>query len=97
MITIHNLRNEKPIYPYDVKVDRTSVLGNPFYMKSEKDRNSVCDMYEELINKPHTKEFNDVLNKLHALYKQHNKLRLFCWCSPKRCHAESIKRWILNN
>lgn len=36
MIEICNLRKEKPKYSYDIKVDMSSVLGNPFEMRSEK-------------------------------------------------------------
>jgi hypothetical protein len=50
MIEICNLRKQKPIEPYDVKVDRTSILGNPFYMKDESQRSVVCDKYEEYFN-----------------------------------------------
>ena len=45
-IEICNLRKEKPCNPWDVRVDRTSVLGNPFYMQNEKYRNFVCDRYQ---------------------------------------------------
>ena len=41
MIEICNLRKQKPIEPYDVKVDRSSILGNPFVMRSEMERDSV--------------------------------------------------------
>ena len=32
----------------------------------------------------------DELVRLLSLYQVHGKLELFCWCTPKRCHAESI-------
>jgi len=32
---IKNLRYEKPKHEWDVRVDRTSILGNPFYMQNE--------------------------------------------------------------
>ena len=41
MIQIKNLRNQKPQYPYDVKVDRSSVLGNPFFMQFEEQRSQL--------------------------------------------------------
>ena len=43
MIEIMNLRYDKPSQPWDVKVDRSSVLGNPFPMKGEAQRNAVCE------------------------------------------------------
>ena len=46
MICIKNLRNEKPNNAYDFKVDRSSVLGNPYYMFDECMRDDVCIKYE---------------------------------------------------
>ena len=105
MIEICNLRNEKPSQPYDVVVDRTSVLGNPFYMKNENERDTVCESYDkrlkiivgswiedkELKNRAMFTE----IYRLVQIYKDHGKLRLFCWCAPKRCHVESIRDFIL--
>lgn len=50
-ITIHNLRNEKPTHIYDVRVDRTSPLGNPFYMTNESQRHEVCLKYANWFNR----------------------------------------------
>lgn len=96
MIEICNLRKQKPKEIYDVKVDRTSVLGNPFFMKSEAQRDEVCDKYETYFkNKIKTDYvFINELNNLVKLYEEYGNLRLFCWCSPKRCHAETIKKWL---
>ena len=38
MIEIFNMHIIKPSEPYDIKVDRSSPLGNPFNLKFEKDR-----------------------------------------------------------
>lgn len=35
MINILNLRNEKPIYKYDVIIDKSSPLDNPFLLPNE--------------------------------------------------------------
>ena len=98
MITIKNLRTEKPQMPYDVKVDRSSVLGNPFPLQNETQRDIVCDKYEKwlrerIANKD--KNICDELNRLYRIAKQYNKLNLFCWCFPKRCHAETIRLILL--
>ena len=99
-IQICNLKNEKPQYEWDVKVCRkTSLLGNPFIMSNESERNAVCDKYIEWIISqldPGSKDRKviDELLHLQKLYEQYGKLRLFCWCAPKRCHAETIKSLI---
>ena len=103
MIEICNLRNKKPIQPYDVRVDRQSILGNPFFMKDETYRDNVCNKYQMYFDKQiidtdttFAKEFQNELQKIINIYKEHKKLRLFCWCNPKRCHAETIRDYILN-
>ena len=94
MIEICNLRNEKPTHPYDIRVDRQSVLGNPFIMRKESERDKVCDEYEEYFYR----RLKDcvTMKKVIDCYKEYGKLRLFCWCAPKRCHAETIRDYILS-
>ena len=99
MVEICNLRKQKPIEPYDVKVDRSSILGNPFVMRSEMERDSVCDKYELYFKskiKNKSESFMIEICNLLKTYEEYGKLRLFCWCYPKRCHAETIKRYIEN-
>lgn len=101
MIEICNLRKQKPSKPYDFIVDRTSPLGNPFFMKDESYRDNVCNKYQIFFNKQingsstSSKQFIKELQKLIQAYKQYGQLRLFCWCSPKRCHSETIREFIL--
>ena len=99
MITICNLRNERMKFEYDVIVDRASILGNIYYMYSEEQRDEVCDKYEEYFNKQ-VKEnikFKNELDRLINIYNKYGELRLFCWCYPRRCHAITIKNYILQN
>lgn len=96
MIEIKNLRVEYPMKEWQVRVDRRSVLGNPFYMGSEAQRDEVCEKYikyfrEQRVNNP---AFQAELSRLYHIYKKCGKLELFCWCAPKRCHAETIKKFL---
>jgi len=96
LIEICNLRKEKPTSPCDVKVDRSSVLGNPFPMFNESKRDLVCEKYKDyfynsLIYKP---EASKELQRLIAIHNEYGTLRLFCWCFPKRCHGETIKEYL---
>ncbi len=98
MIEIKNLRKENPKYPYDVRVDRKSVLGNKFIMHKESERDKVCDAYKEWFEDA---RINDIkvkleIGRLKLLYDKYGQLNLFCWCAPKRCHAEIIMNYILN-
>ena len=96
-IEIKNLRKVKPSQPWDVKIDRSSPLGNDFYMDDESQRDKVCDEYDawlELrINECNT-QVCDELNRLIEIYRKYEQLNLFCWCAPKRCHGESIRKAI---
>ena len=98
MIQICNLRNQKLEFEYDIRVDRfNKILGNRFYMASELDRNLVCDKYQAWFDEQLKLKNELVLNelrRLYRIYKQYGKLRLFCWCAPKRCHAETIKNFL---
>jgi hypothetical protein len=99
MIEICNLRNEKPKNVWDVKVDRSSVLGNPYYMQFEEQREEVCQKYEFYFNKKiedEDEEFLHELNHLLMMYEEYGKLRLFCWCYPKECHAETIRGYLIS-
>ena len=98
MISIGNIKT----YRYDgtnlpIKVDRSSLLGNPFPMRVETDRNRVCDLYQqhfnELISSQKNYRFMKELDRIYELSKTKD-IVLLCWCAPKRCHAETIKRYL---
>lgn len=73
---VWNKRTEKP--PKDaVYVGRPTKWGNPFSMRSEADRNMVCDAFEREILP--TLDVSSLKGK-----------DLICWCAPLRCHADSI-------
>ena len=99
-ITIKNLRFEKPYKEWQVKIDRSSILGNPYYMKNENERNTVCEQYETYFyNKIKNNDIRFIaeLKRLKKLLEIYNKLELYCWCYPKRCHGETIKQYLENN
>lgn len=98
MIELCNLRKEKPVHSWDIRVDRSTVLGNPFKNGS---REEQCDNYQEyfdnLTTPPKGLARKNVVNELahlHELHKQYGKLRLFCWCVPLRCHSMTIKAYL---
>ncbi|MDR1982931.1 MAG: DUF4326 domain-containing protein [Holosporaceae bacterium] len=97
VITINNLRNVYPVNEFDVRVDRKTVFGNPFHMTTESQRNCICDQYEEYFQSrvENNVAFRQAIDELIYLYKKHGILNLFCWCYPKRCHAETIRAYIL--
>lgn len=96
-IEICNMRTQRFSYqPWMFKVDRTSPVGNPFYMRDESQRDEVCDKYEAYFYKQldYNSEFAMYLRKMLSALKQYGRIQLYCWCAPKRCHAETIKAWL---
>jgi hypothetical protein len=96
MIRIVNLRFYKPNESeVMIRVDRASVVGNPFYAKSEADRDAVCDKYEEYFKSQmqSNSKFQNYVNRIIEIARKEN-VALACWCAPKRCHSETIKRYV---
>ena len=96
MIRIVNLRNYKlNVDEVLIRVDRKTVVGNPFYMASETQRDLVCNQYQEYFDKKikSDENFLSALRDIYKIAKVHD-IALGCWCYPKRCHAETIKTYI---
>ena len=81
-----------------VKVDRTSVVGNPYHMHAERDRDMVCDKYADYfidkIVKEVDTEFIMYVKWIASLTQKYKRVCLGCWCTPLRCHAETIKEYV---
>ncbi len=95
MVRIINLRNYK-LHEDEVliRVDRQTVVGNPFFMKDESMRDTVCDKYEEYFKTAiNSKAFAAYIDNIIEQSKTKD-IALGCWCYPKRCHAETILRYV---
>lgn len=97
-IRIKNLMYNQPVEIYDIIVDRTTVLGNPYHMKSGVSRADVCKLYRQwlklqIIRKQNIAAYE--IERLRAIALHYNKLNLYCWCWPEECHAESIRDALL--
>lgn len=87
-----------------VSVTRGTIFGNPFNPSDSKDlknlsdkgRDEVCDAYETYFLKRLKEDpvFREAFKGLVIKAKQDGHITLGCFCSPKRCHAETIKRYI---
>lgn len=92
LICIVNKRGHKP-KDYDYYCGRGSALGNPYKMRSEADRDAVCDNYAHWFGDKVRKRDKDVINALSEIQEiidEHGKVNLVCFCKPKRCHCETI-------
>jgi hypothetical protein len=67
-----------------VYVGRPSRWGNPFKMEREADRDRVCDAFEKYA----IERVRQEPSWLEPLTDKD----LVCWCAPKRCHAETLRR-----
>ena len=55
------------------------------------DDNTVGPLFNSNVGK-----FRAYIQEIVNFHNQHGHVTLACWCAPKRCHCETIKRWILN-
>ena len=98
-IEIKNLR-DKTFYnqPWQFKVDRSSPVGNMFYMHDESERDAVCDKYELHFRKliTYSESAQRYLKEMLDALKEYGHIELYCWCAPKRCHASTIRRWLIS-
>ena len=76
-------------------IGRPSPLGNPYHITLLDDRDYVCDMYDLwFLEHLNDKMVKAELNRLLDIAKSKGKLNLGCYCAPKRCHGETIARWL---
>ncbi len=93
------MHNIEVVNKYKVRhtdyIGRGSPLGNPFVMhnNSDEERNRVCDLYDtwfeqQLITNHKVREELDRLLAKSLTYP----VTLGCFCKPKRCHGDTIKK-----
>ena len=96
-ITIGRVGRSKQL-SVNVRIDRKSVLGNPYPITIDDSRDQVCDKYipylvKEIKNKksPVYKE----MVRLVEILRSGRDLELQCHCYPKRCHGDTIRKVLL--
>ena len=92
MITVGNkTHGAKGIY-----VGRPSPLGNPFAMQGEASRAQVIRDYEDWLAEQLLDPSSPASIEMHRLAELARKqdLCLLCFCAPKACHIDIIKRTI---
>lgn len=95
-IRITNLKEDMRKCP-TFRIDRSTPLGNMFRITPESNRTTIIKLYES--------QFQDILDiKPEALQyvneiieaAKRGPINLACWCSPRPCHGEVIKRYVLS-
>ena len=92
MITVGNKKHgARGIY-----VGRPSPLGNPFPLLREAERAAVIRDYEDWLAEQLLDPYSAASIELHRLAALARKqdVCIVCWCAPKACHADIIKRTI---
>ena len=82
----------------NIKIDRTTVLGNPFIVRKEVLRDYVCEQHAKDFDikvrmKDH--EVRKEIIRIFKIVKNGGKVNLQCWCAPKRCHGNHIREFLL--
>lgn len=85
---------------------RPSILGNPFVMSNESQRQTVVDKYNVFLQeelKKTNKEaaigykpsiLYETLYNLAVRFNRGSEIHLMCFCSPKACHLDATKKAI---
>ena len=91
MVEVVNMRTCKPTWGQegDVRIDRGTKWGNPFPLPAETSfaRDCVIARYEVWFQQQERD------GKL-IVGEVSEAKRLGCWCKPKRCHGDYIKKRI---
>lgn len=82
----------------DYRIDRGTPVGNPYPEGLAGGRDEVCDKYEAWFSMKVEQQDSTIMAYLSDMLgelERWGSVRLFCWCAPKRCHGETIRRFLL--
>jgi len=93
------IKNKKTYDGEGEYVGRPSALGNP--IKIDKNTSRSVSIYRYAIWLHDAISCNDpiiieALDHLFSILVDNQKLNLICWCTPEACHAEIIKKCLMN-
>lgn len=75
-----------------VYIARPSILGNPFFMRDESQREEVIYKYREWLRAQFSErtKVRAEVEKLAARVKAGERIALECWCAPCACHGDVL-------
>lgn len=79
-------------------IGRGSPLGNPYKISETCSREEACSLYESWLAEKLESQNPLVvreIKRLSGILFERGELTLGCYCYPKQCHGESIRRQIL--
>ena len=82
----------------NIYIGRGSPLGNPYLICLERSREEVIEAYEHhlalAISEPYDLNICDALDYIAEKEINGETINLICFCNPKPCHGDVIKRVI---
>ncbi len=72
---------------------RPHILGNPFKMASESQRDEVIEKYRQYLWAEMNRK-SEMGKMVYTMAASKNNIALACCCKPKACHGDIIKRAI---
>jgi hypothetical protein len=90
VVEVVNMRTCDPPWgqPGDVRIDRTTKWGNPYPVTTFDTRATVITRYAFYLR-------NAIDSGELDIAEIANAKRLGCWCKPKACHGDVLKKAIL--
>jgi hypothetical protein len=74
---------------------RPTALGNPYSISANMTRDQACDAYEAHFDKVKDDPIiSAVLTALLQVHRVEGTVTLVCYCAPKRCHCDTIARYL---
>jgi hypothetical protein len=86
-VSIHNLHAMKPSLPGDVRIDRSTPLGNPFRITASQNRDIVLRKFEVYARDRILRDY-----AWRQRVKDLRGKRLFCYCFPLLCHGNILEK-----
>ena len=89
-----NILNKHKTFQKGEYIGRGSPLGNPFKIGPDGTREEVVAKYDDWLTDKINRQDPEIINELTRLYyiAEKGELNLICFCSPKLCHGEIIRR-----
>lgn len=80
-----------------IYIGRGSPLGNPYRISDKCSREEAIALYKDYIINEIEKNNQTIINELNRLYNiaKTRPLNLVCFCAPKPCHGDIIKKILL--
>jgi len=96
-IQIVNLKHEDkwPINATAFRIDRTTILGNPYIIGKDGTREQVIEKYRLLLPEQY-RLLNIVRDRIDEMLERTktHPILLACWCAPLPCHGDVIKDFL---